>query len=194
MNLLYVALFIYLIPTFVLYVLLCFTIPLIKIGKKQNKKGVQIHVVKDTIHSDYLFSTKDIGIFPAKNKYIKIGWGDRKIFFETPRWKDLKMKDFIWAFFGLNDTVLKVEYLNHIPENSKLIEIDQEQLQIIQTHIKRSFYGDQIEKKPNYIQKGEFYRSKLKYNPITNCNNWVNRGLYLSCSSNRLWCPISFWL
>lgn len=194
MNLLYIALFIYLIPIFIVYLALCFTIPLIRIGQKQSKKGIKIHVVKDTIHSDYLFDAKDISIFPAKDKYIKIGWGDRKIFLETPEWKDLKIKDFIFAFFGLNDTVLKVEYLDKIPKNNTLIEIDQEQLDTIQKYIKRSFYGEAIEKKPEYVQKGEFYKSKLKYNPISNCNNWVNAGLRLSKASDRIWAPLSFWL
>ena len=37
-------------------------------------------------------------------------------------------------------------------------------------------------------------KSNLKYNCITNCNNWINTGLRLAKISNKIWCPLTFWL
>jgi uncharacterized protein (TIGR02117 family) len=186
---------IYCLPLFAIYATLCFTVPLLRFGDIKNGKGIKLYISKDMIHSDYLFeSSLWKNEFETKGKYIKIGWGDRKIFLETKEWGSLKILDFLFAFFGLNKTVLRVDFLDDIPQGSTEINIDELQLEVLKTYVKDSHNGRIIQKKPHYYQKGDFYESNLRYNCITNCNNWVNRGLYLSRATNRIWCPISFWL
>jgi len=191
----YLFLSLYLSPLFLIYVILCFTIPFIKYGEIKKGKGINIYIVKDAIHADYVFNFEDVNdLFPSEKKYVKVGWGDRKIFLETKEWEELKIKDFLFAFFGLNKTVLRVENVDSIPSNSRIIEINQEQLNIIKNHIQKSYNNKLIKKEKNYYQKGNYYESKLKYNCITNCNNWVNSGLKLAKITNRIWCPITFWI
>lgn len=43
-------------------------------------------------------------------------------------------------------------------------------------------------------QGGVFYESGLRYNCLTNCNNWVNLGLRKAGLTNRVWAPLSFWI
>lgn len=187
--------FIFLIPLFLFYLILCFIFPVFKIGKIIKGKGIKIYIFKDYIHSDYIFESilfKDV--FNCKDKFIKIGWGDRKIFLETKSWNDLKLIDFIQAFFGLNETVLRIQFLEKLPENLKEIEINKNQLEILKKHIKNSNNGRTIDKKETYFQDGDYFESELKYNCITNCNNWINYGLRLAKVSNRIWCPLTFWI
>ena len=191
----YYFLFLLCIPLFIIYFFICFTIPVIKIGKVTNKGNIKLHIYKDTIHSDYVFEseyTQDI--FPTQEKFTKIGWGDRKIFLETQSWDKLKLKDFLFAFFGLNHTVLRVDFLQEIPSRCRLLYIDDQQLRVIKEHIRSSFENKIIQKKSDYYQYGIFYESKLNYNCITNCNNWTNLGLRRAKLSNRLWCPLTFWI
>jgi uncharacterized protein (TIGR02117 family) len=186
---------IYCLPLFAIYATLCFTVPLLRFGDIKNGKGIKLYISKDMIHSDYLFeSSLWKNEFEPKGKYIKIGWGDRKIFLETKEWTNLKTLDFLFAFFGLNKTVLRVDFLDEIPQGSTEINIDELQLEVLKIYVKDSYNGRIIQKRPHYYQRGDFYESSLKYNCITNCNNWVNRGLYLARATNRIWCPISFWL
>ena len=98
------------------------------------------------------------------------------------------------AFFGLNKTVLRIEYLDDLLFDSKPLEINERQLNVIKIHIKNSYNGKLIEKKKEYYQIGDYYESNLKYNCFTNCNNWVNYGLRLAQVTNRIWCPITYWL
>lgn len=192
---LYFLLFLYFSPLFLIYITLCFTLPLFKVGEVKKEKGNKIYITKDWIHADYVFLAKDIkDLFPTDKKYVKVGWGDRKIFLETKSWNELKLIDFMMAFFGLNKTVLRIEYLDEIPANSKLIEIDERQLQVIKIHISDSHNGKLIKKKKEYYQIGDYYESNLKYNCFTNCNNWINYGLRLAQVNNRIWCPITYWL
>jgi uncharacterized protein (TIGR02117 family) len=171
------------------------TLPFFKIGSLSKGKGLKLWIARDAIHSDYVFESKLWkDQFQTKGKYIKIGWGDRKIFLETQTWNDLKINDFMFAFFGLNKTVLRVEFIDEVPIGSKEMDIDKRQLEVIKIHVADSHNGKLIIKKPNYYQKGDFYESKLRYNCVTNCNNWVNRGLFLARATTRIWCPLSFWL
>lgn len=188
-----IILFALCIPVFIVYAILCLTVPLIRIGTIHRGKGIRLWIVKDAIHSDYLFESelwKEV--FPIKEKYIRIGWGDRKIFLETKEWKELKAINFLKAFWGLNDTVLKVDFMDHPAQDE--MEISPDQFRILKEHVMGSFKGNPIEKRPEYYQKGDFYESDLKYNCFTNCNNWVNAGLVKAQISNRIWCPLSLWL
>lgn len=188
-----IILFALCLPIFIVYLILCFTVPAIRIGRTRRGKGIKLWVVKDAIHSDYLFESelwKDV--FDPKGKYIKIGWGDRKIFLETKEWKELKAENFLRAFWGLNGTVLRVDFTDEPPQDG--IEIGPDQFKTLKEHVLASFKGDPIIKRPEYYQKGDFYESDLEYNCIKTCNDWVNKGLVEAEISNRLWCPLSFWV
>lgn len=191
----YILLFIICVPIFVLYFLICLIFPWIKFGKTKTGGKITIHIVKDNIHSDYIFESKFFkDVFKTKKRFVKIGWGDRKLFLETKAWKDLKLKDFLFAFFGMNESVLKVEFLENLPKNKTTIKVTEQQLDIIKNHILNSFEKQIIEKKSSYVEKGDFYKSNLQYSCLTNCNNWINEGLLKAKISNRLWCPLSFYL
>lgn len=191
----YYFLFFSCIPLFVFYFICCFIFPLIKIGKNKTGGNIKIYILKDAIHSDYIFESILLDdLFPNNKKFTKVGWGDRKIFLETNSWKNLKIKDFLFAFFGLNETVLRVDFLEEIPKKLKKINVSYEQFLEIKKHIICSYENKKIEKKHSYFQIGDFYKSNLKYNCVTNCNNWINQGLRKAKASNRVWCPLSFWL
>lgn len=195
MQILCIFLFLYYLPLFFFYLILCFTIPMIRIGYLKQKKGKKLYIYKDLIHSDYIFEANDLkDMFEPKKKYIKVGWGDRKIFLETQKWEKLKLLDFMMAFFGLNKTVLRVEFLEELPKNIREINIDELQLEVLKIHIKDSNNGKLIKKEKTYYQNGDYYESNLKYNCIKTCNNWTNLGLRLAQLSNRIWCPITFWI
>lgn len=180
------------VPIFVVYFLACLLSPLVRRGKIREGRGVKFHIVRDAIHSDYLFDS-DIWKeeFKPKGRYVKIGWGDRRIFLEIRYWSELSSQDILSAFFGLNPTVLRVEFLDEVPNGSKEVEASAEQLEVVKDHIKGSFSGGPIRRMPDDYQGGEFYESDLRYNCFANCNNWVNKGLRLAGLTNKLWCPIS---
>jgi uncharacterized protein (TIGR02117 family) len=164
-----------------------------RFGRTKRGEGKTIWIVGDFIHSDYLFRSEDITEFGAEKDYVKVGWGDRRIFLETRTWGELKLQDFLRAFFGLNSTVLRVEFLDSVPEGAKEVGMNTEQLNAVRNHVVRSFFGFPLKRRPEDYQGGVFYESDLRYNCVTNCNNWVNRGLYKAGTTNRIWRPLSLW-
>ena len=195
-TILNVFLLLYCAPIIIFYFLLCFTIPFLRIGEIDEKRTtIKLYISKDPIHSDYVFdSSLWSEIFPKKGKYIKIGWGDRKIFLETKTWANLNALNVVSAFFGINKTVLRVESLEELPTGCSEYNINDRQLHVLKIHVLDSFFGGPIKKQSWHCEKGDFYESKLRYNCITNCNNWVNRGMFLARITNRIWCPLSIYL
>jgi hypothetical protein len=189
-----VLILLYCSPIILLYSFFCFTLPFIRIGEIKKGKGVDLFVCRDLIHSDFVFkSSLWSEVFEPKDEYIKIGWGDRKIFLETKVWANLRAFDVMKAFVGINKTVLRVEFLDSVPENCVKMEIDDCQLEVIKIHVNQSFSGKLIKKQSWHCESGDFYESKLRYNCITNCNNWVNRALFVCRATNRIWCPLSLY-
>ena len=197
MRFLQAAILVCFLPIFLIYIFACLLSPLLlRFGSVRRGRGVKMFVARDIIHADYLFKSELWGdVFGDFSAYVKIGWGDRKIFLETKTWSDLKPADVVRAFFGLNRTVMRVEFVDEIPDGSKEFEIDAWQFEQIKNHILRSRNSEvPIERCASDYQGGEFYTSDLNYNCVTNCNNWVNRGMLLAGVTNRLWCPISLFL
>jgi uncharacterized protein (TIGR02117 family) len=192
------AVFLIFSPIFLIYLISCLFLPLFKSGKIEKPNGKKkIFIIKDAIHSDYVFEAKDwSNVFKTDKKYVSIGWGDRSIFLETQKWADLKIENFIKAFFGLNKTVLRVDFFDEIPKEKKLKKFiaNKKQFNILKKHIVSSYNKQKIKKESWHYQIGDFYGSNLKYNCITNCNNWINIGLRKCGLSNRLWCPLSLWI
>lgn len=120
--------------------------------------------------------------------------GDRRIFLETRTWGELRLGDFLRAFFGLNQTVLRVEFLDVVPVGAREYLVGGEQLEVLRGHISSSYFGPPIGRRPGDYQGGVFYESGLSYNCVTNCNNWVNLGLRKAGLTNRVWAPLSFWI
>lgn len=177
---------------FLLYFVLCLLSPLFRFGRVRSGRGSVVYVVGDLVHSDYLFESAEFPEFGAGGEYVKVGWGDRRIFLETRTWGELRLVDFLRAFFGLNPTVLRVEFLGGIPAGARKIEMGRDQLEVLKSHVRGSFFGLPIERRPCDYQGGVFYESALRYNCFTNCNNWVNRGLWLAGVTNRVWDPLNF--
>jgi len=197
-KLFYFTVFLVFFPIFLIYLICCLLLPLFKSGKIEKLKGrKKIFVIKDAIHSDYVFESKDwTNIFKTDKKYVSIGWGDRSIFLETQKWADLKIENFVKAFFGLNKTVLRVDFLDEIPKEKRLKKFtaNKKQFNALKKHITNSYNKQKIKKEDWHYQIGDFYESNLKYSCVTNCNNWVNIGLRKCGLSNRIWCPLSFWI
>ena len=186
-------LFLLCIPLFFLYFLLCLLSPRLRFGSVRRGRGSFVYVVGDLVHSDYLFRFDEFPEFGADGGWVKVGWGDRRIFLETQTWGELRVEDFLRAFFGLNPTVLRVDFLEGFPVGADRVEMGRDQMEVLKAYVRGSFFGSPIERRPSDYQGGVFYRSALGYNCVTNCNNWVNRGLWLAGASNRVWAPLSFW-
>lgn len=189
------TIFLLCLPLFFLYFVCCLILPVFKFGKTRRGGPIRCFLHKDSIHSDYIFeSSLWSDIFCPKGRFIQIGWGDRKIFLETKTWRDLKIKDFLCAFFGMNDSVLKVDFFDEITDGTSFLDMECDQLEQIKKYILDSTNGIAIKKLPGYYEQGDFYESELQYNCVTNCNNWVGQGLRKAGLYGGFWFPLTIWI
>jgi len=159
-----------------------------------DKAKNKLLIIKDNIHSDYVFESKIWkNLFKTNKRYVCIGWGNKSIYCDINEWKEISEENIIEAFFGTSETVVHVYFLDELPVDKqvKKINIDDDQLEILKNHIIESFKDFYIIKNN---ESGYFYYSLLKYNFINTCNNWLNKGLLKCRLSSKFWCPISFWV
>jgi len=184
-------------PLFVLYGVLCLISFFLRypFTLKSTNGNIDLFVIKDAIHSDFMIESKHLNI-STDMQYTMFGWGDKRIFLEIQSWNELKAIDFIKAFFGLNQTVVRIEHINETPKKKiKKYKINENQLNILKKYVDSSISDLQpIEKKKTDYQNGTYFKSNLKYNCINTCNNWVNLGLRKIGISNKIWCPLSLWI
>ena len=120
---------------------------------KQPEIGHDIYLISNNVHVDIVLESRDFDFITDK-KYIKIGWGDRGFYMDTPRWRDLKFKTAIKALFYLGTSVMHVTFLDN-PGNIKIRITDQQYSELVKL-IKNEF----IIKDESYVKLNEeFYKA-----------------------------------
>lgn len=143
----FIPFFVLSLPLILLYLLLALLSPLLRFGGVRRGGDRKIYVVGDLIHSDYVFPSEFFPEFQTDKKYVKVGWGDRRIFLETRTWVELRLVDFLRAFFGLNPTVLRVEFLDEVPVGAREYLADALQVEVLRGHVVRSYFGPPIDRR-----------------------------------------------
>ncbi|SUO95808.1 TIGR02117 family protein [Suttonella ornithocola] len=193
------------------YLLIAYLLGAIKIKPlHQTYQDIPIYLTTNGVHTDIILPTKvaDIdwlklldpndALIPIQHpKYIAFGWGERKVYLETPYWKDLTIKNAINALIGNNETVLHVDYLTSLPNNQPLTQlwIDQKNYQLLSQNITQTFKRQhtQIIPIPNahYATNDAFYLAHGRYHLFNTCNTWVNNQLKQANLPAVIWTPFS---
>jgi len=166
-------------------------------GTLKKDGDIVIFVTSNGIHTDVCIPSiteqcnwpEFISAQPYKTgetSYIKIGWGDKGFFLDTPEWSDLTVYTALNAAFLPSPTAMHVAYVNQ-PETSEVcrkVMIDKKEYLLLIDFIKSSF-----EKKRNMIQliagKGysnndNFYEANNSYHLFRTCNSWTNDALKIA--------------
>ena len=166
-------------------------------GTLKKDGEILIYVASNGIHTDVCIPSKTvkcdwsefISTQPYKTtdtSYIKIGWGDKGFFLDTPEWSDLTVSTALTAVFLPSSTAMHVAYIEQ-PKTSEIckkVSIDSKEYIRLIDFIKSSF-----EKKKNMIQliagKGysnndNFYEANNSYHLFRTCNSWTNEALKIA--------------
>jgi uncharacterized protein (TIGR02117 family) len=174
---------------------------------------VRIFVRSNEIHTDLvlpvvhdelgvnwrrLFPIEHFGADVSRDRYVAIGWGNRRFFVETPRWADLKISAVIGALFWPSESVLHVEYLHDAAPGNYLREVHltREQYVTLVDFIRTSV-GSIDERQyavpattVTYHRFDRFYISSGRYHVFNTCNQWTGRGLKRAGVPVGIWTPL----
>ncbi len=182
-----------------------FTLIPVNTGYKEAKKGTEIFVSTNGVHTNIILPAKtnnfDWNRYLSLNEdyqYLAFGWGDKEFYLNTPTWGDLKLTTAFKAAFLPTKTIMQVHGYYQKPKESKRvvkIVLNEEQFQKLNIYVAQSFNQNNknqaIEIKPNskYQFKEKFYPAKGTYSIFKTCNNWVNKGLKQAGIETALWAP-----
>jgi uncharacterized protein (TIGR02117 family) len=175
-------------------------------GWTEAERGTTIYLASNGIHTDIilpvraegldwtpLFPRRDFAAPPSGARWIAFGAGERGIYLDTPRWRDLKPGTALRAIAG-GERVMRVEWLADTAHAQREIRLRPEEYRRLWAAIRADFTLDergrpvQIDH-PGYGPGDAFYRSGGKISAIRTCNVWAGDKLRLAGVKTSLWSP-----
>ena len=169
--------------------------------KLNCEKDKTIFITTNGVHLDIIIPKVDLNSelqqaleIEEHVRYVAFGWGDKGFYLETPTWGDLKFSTAVNAMFLKSETAMHVTKYRRRQNRWIEIEVCEEQLEALKTHILKSFERDEagsIIEIPDsgYYSNDDFYEAYGSYNCIQTCNAWVNQGLKKGNIKTSVWSP-----
>ena len=180
-------------------------------GWSQPDRGTTIYLVDNGIHVDLvlpmeaegldwgpLFPSRDFARPPGRPAWIAFGAGERGIYFETPRWRDLKPRVALRAALG-GERVIHAELLAGAPTGATAIRLRPHEYRRLWAAIRADLALDPRGRPerldhPGYGPSDAFYRATGKISALRTCNVWAADKLRLAGVRTALWSPSVFGL
>jgi len=139
----------------------------------------------------------------SRCQYVAVGWGNRAFYVDTPTWREFRLSTAL-AALAPSETVLHVEYLEHVVENAHFREVHlsgQQYQQLV--GFVRSTIGElapdgaavATPDRP-YGSRDRFYAATGRYHAFNTCNQWTGRALSRASVPTGVWTPLTvqvFW-
>lgn len=172
--------------------------------------GVEIFVFTNGVHAGLALplSSPEVdlaGLFPpppgneGREIFVMIGWGDRRVYTETPTWADVSLPSVVLALLGSNDTVVHVEHIAR-PRGSAdfvAVRLGAEGYRRLVAHMRASLRGNGAGRPVflpgvNHGRRDAFYLGTGRYTAIYTCNEWVRAGLAAAGVRTAVWAPLDW--
>lgn len=144
---------------------------------------------------------KQIGTKGQENyAYLKLGWGDRRWYTETPSWEQINVFDIFRVLFKPGNTAaMYVRGYSALPVDSAIelrcIALDRTEYLNLMQFLKTSFEQTPTGK-PIYLKSGAsetdgFFAATGTYSALRTCNTWTAEGLDAANVPTPLWSALS---
>lgn len=176
-------------------------------------QGVPIWVLAGPIHTDVivpvknevfdwstLVDAKDVKAPDPSLDHLAIGWGDRKFYLETKTWQDVKVRNVLSAFCGLDATAMHVQWCSGNPQLSarcRYLVLTAEQYKALCDFMLASFHRDGSSRAvridaPGYVDTDAFYEAEGRYSALRTCNTWTGNALAAGGARVGRWTPTTW--
>lgn len=180
-------------------------------GRKQNPE-YPIYVSSGLIHTEFVFDVENTpfdwpNFLPPSSvhestsqspRYISLGQGDKRFFYEFFELDDLSLDLAFQGAFLPTTTAIHVEYSDEFNPNLRYYKImaDREHYMKLVDFILKSFRLE--EGRPvkidefNYFERDAFFWGVESYHLFNTCNMWTARGLSVADLPRPLWAPFRY--
>ncbi len=171
-------------------------------------EGVTIYLANNGVHADLIVPANVQGldwspILPKRDfaapdpdaKWIAFGAGERRVYLDTPRWRDITLPT-IWAALTGGTRVMHVEWVADPSYAAREIRLRPEEYRRLWQSIRAEFDLDRhgrpvLVDHPGYGPGDAFYEGQGMATAISTCNNWAADRLRLAGVKTGLWTPFA---
>jgi len=196
------------IPALYLFAALIGTLIPVNRGWSEADHGTTAYLVSNGVHADLilpaeaqgldwrpLLPLKDFAAPDASAQWVAFGAGERRIYLDTPRWRDIKPRT-IWAALSGGERVMHVEWVSNPGSDARAIRLRPEEYRRLWAAIRAGFVLDahgrpQRIDHPGYGPNDAFYVGVGKTSAIKTCNSWVGERLRLAGVRTGAWSPFA---
>lgn len=171
-------------------------------GWSEPEQGTTVYLIANDIHTDIvmpinaggldwrrLFPMRDFAAVDPNASFIAFGAGERHVYLETPRWRDVTART-LWSALAGGERVLHVAYIEAPSTEVRAIRLRPEEYRRLWSAIRADLGGPpQRIDHPGYGSSDAFYRSIGRANAIRTCNSWAADKLRLAGVRTSLWPP-----
>ena len=175
-------------------------------GWTEPAVGTTVYLADNGIHADLimpvaangldwrpLIRNSDFASAAPDAQWIAFGSGERQVYLDTPRWRDIRLST-IWSALTGGRRVMHVEYVPSPYYAAHQIRLRPEEYRRLWTAIRTDFALDRSGRPqridhPGYGPSDAFYRATGKANAFRTCNAVAANWLRLAGVKTSLWPP-----
>ena len=194
------------IPAFYLTVSACLAFVPVNRNWTEPVQGDTVYLISNGIHTDLILPVAAQGLdwrplIPRADmarpdpaaQWLAFGMGERKVYLETPRWRDVRPGT-LWAAAAGGERVMHVEWVADPAWHARAIRLRPEEYRRLWSAIRAGFKLDangrvQRIDHPGYGPGDAFYQGVGRANAINTCNVWTTDRLRLAGVKSSLWSP-----
>lgn len=175
-------------------------------GWSEPDSGTTIYLADNGIHADLIlpvsaqgldwspyFPRRDFAAPPLRPRFIAFGAGERRVYLDTPRWRDIRLTT-IWHALTGGERVIHVEYVDTPAYALREIRLRPAEYRrlwaAIRAELELGLNGRPVHiDHPGYGPDDAFYRGLGKASALRTCNTWTAGILRLAGVETSLWPP-----
>jgi uncharacterized protein (TIGR02117 family) len=173
-------------------------------------KPYRIYAVGETMHVDLIVPIRNpvydwhnflkTELIYTPDGYLRMGWGDRRWYTETPSWDQMNLWDIPRVLFKPgNASVMYVQSYRQLPADPgvelRCIAVDRAEylnlVQFLQSSFQRDAQGALIRIKDGRAEHSGFYAATGNYSVLRTCNTWTAEGLDAANVPTPLWSALA---
>jgi len=177
-------------------------------GWSEPNRGVTVYLANNGVHADLILPASAQGLdwrplLPGRDfaaadtnaAWVAFGAGERRVYLETPRWRDVSLPT-LWAALTGGERVMHVEWVADPTYAAQAIRLRPEEYRRLWQSIRAEFDLDARGRPvriahPGYGPADAFYEAHGRASAVRTCNNWASDRLRLAGVKTSLWTPFA---
>jgi uncharacterized protein (TIGR02117 family) len=175
-------------------------------GWDEPDQGIAVYIADNGVHTDIVMpvraagldwravlSPADVAEPPAAPRWVAFGAGERGVYLETPRWRDLRLPVALRAITR-GERIVHVEWVADPSYSARAIRLRPEEYRRLWASVRAEFRDGRAQKiaHKGYGTSDAFYLGTGKTSALSTCNQWVADRLRIAGVETSLWTPFTW--